>query len=40
MGVLLTFLGGLMTVDLVPRVALGIAGMGNYFGAGPASTFT
>ena len=37
-GVLLTFLGGLMTVDLVPRVAagaaLGIAGMGSYFGAG------
>ena len=37
-GVLLTFLGGLMAVDLVPRVAagaaLGIAGMGNYFGAG------
>ena len=37
-GVLLTFLGGLMAVDLVPRVAagaaLGIAGMGNYVGAG------
>lgn len=37
-GILLTFLGGLMAVDLVPRVAagaaLGIAGMGNYFGAG------
>ena len=37
-GVLLTFLGGLMAVDLVPRVAagaaLGIAGMGNYLGAG------
>ena len=37
-GILLTFLGGLMAVDLVPRVAagaaLGIAGMGNYIGAG------
>ncbi len=37
-GVLLTFLGGLMAVDLVPRAAagaaLGIAGMGNYIGAG------
>ena len=37
-GILLTFLGGLMAVDLVPRVAagaaLGIAGMGNYLGAG------
>ena len=37
-GILLTFLGGLMAVDLVPRVAagaaLGIAGMGNYVGAG------
>jgi OPA family sugar phosphate sensor protein UhpC-like MFS transporter len=37
-GVLISFLGGLMAVDLVPRVAagaaLGIAGMGNYFGAG------
>lgn len=36
-GILLTFLGGLMAVDLVPRVAagaaLGIAGMGNYLGA-------
>ena len=40
-GVLLTFLGGLMAVDLVPRVAagaaLGIAGMGNYIGAGVSS---
>lgn len=37
-GVLLTFVGGLMAVDLVPKVAagaaLGIAGMGNYLGAG------
>lgn len=37
-GVLLTFLGGLMAVDLAPRAAagaaLGIAGMGNYLGAG------
>ena len=37
-GILLTFLGGLMAVDLVPRVAagaaLGIAGLGNYLGAG------
>lgn len=37
-GILLTFLGGLMTVDLVPRIAagaaLGIAGLGNYLGAG------
>ena len=37
-GILLTFLGGLMAVDLVPRLAagaaLGIAGLGNYFGAG------
>jgi len=37
-GILLTFLGGLMAVDLVPRIAagaaLGIAGLGNYFGAG------
>lgn len=40
-GVLLTFLGGLMAVDLVPRTAagaaLGIAGMGNYIGAGVQS---
>lgn len=40
-GILLTFLGGLMAVDLVPRVAagaaLGIAGMGNYIGAGVQS---
>ena len=37
-GILLTFLGGLMAVDLVPKcaagAALGIAGMGNYVGAG------
>jgi len=37
-GILLTFLGGLMAVDLVPAcaagAALGIAGMGNYIGAG------
>jgi len=37
-GILLTFVGGLMAVDLVPRIAagaaLGIAGMGNYIGAG------
>jgi len=37
-GVLLTFVGGLMAVDFVPRAAagaaLGIAGMGNYLGAG------
>ena len=37
-GILLTFLGGLMAVDLVPRIAagaaLGIAGLGNYLGAG------
>ncbi|MBO7684317.1 MAG: MFS transporter [Kiritimatiellae bacterium] len=37
-GVLLTFVGGLMAVDYVPKcaagAALGIAGMGNYIGAG------
>ena len=37
-GILLTFLGGLMAVDLVPScaagAALGIAGMGSYIGAG------
>ena len=37
-GILLTFLGGLMAVDYVPKcasgAALGIAGMGNYIGAG------
>jgi len=37
-GILLTFVGGLMAVDLVPKVAagaaLGVAGMGNYLGAG------
>lgn len=40
-GVLLTFLGGLMAVDIAPRVAagaaLGIAGLGNYIGAGLGS---
>ena len=40
-GILLTFLGGLMAVDLVPKcaagAALGIAGMGNYVGAGMQS---
>lgn len=43
-GVLLTFLGGLMAVDIAPRVAagaaLGIAGMGNYIGAGLQSIFS
>ena len=37
-GILLTFLGGLMAIDYVPKcaagAALGIAGMGNYIGAG------
>lgn len=37
-GILLAFLGGLMAVDFVPPcavgVAMGIAGMGNYIGAG------
>lgn len=37
-GILLTFLGGLMAVDYVPKcasgAALGIAGMGSYIGAG------
>jgi len=37
-GILLTFLGGLMAVDRVPKcaagAALGIAGLGNYIGAG------
>ena len=37
-GILLTFLGGLMAVDYVPKcaagAALGIAGLGNYIGAG------
>ncbi len=37
-GILLTFVGGLMAVDYVPKcaagAALGIAGMGNYIGAG------
>ena len=40
-GILLTFLGGLMAVDRVPKcaagAALGIAGLGNYFGAGMQS---
>lgn len=40
-GILLTFLGGLMAVDYVPKcaagAALGIAGMGNYVGAGMQS---
>lgn len=37
-GILLTFLGGLMAVDYVPKcaagAALGIAGLGSYMGAG------
>ena len=40
-GILLTFVGGLMAVDYVPKcaagAALGIAGLGNYFGAGMQS---
>ena len=40
-GILLTFLGGLMAVDYVPKcasgAALGIAGLGNYIGAGMQS---
>lgn len=40
-GILLTFVGGLMAVDYVPKcaagAALGIAGMGNYIGAGMQS---
>ena len=43
-GILLTFLGGLMAVDLAPRVAtgaaLGIAGLGSYIGAGLQSVFS
>lgn len=43
-GILLTFLGGLMAVDLAPRIAtgaaLGIAGMGSYIGAGMQSVFS
>ena len=43
-GILLTFLGGLMAVDLAPRIAtgaaLGIAGMGSYIGAGLQSVFS
>ena len=43
-GILLTFLGGLMAVDLVPKcaagAALGIAGMGSYIGAGLQSAFS
>lgn len=37
-GVLISFLGGLMAVDLAPKeaagAALGIIGLGNYIGAG------
>ncbi len=40
-GILLTFVGGLMAVDYVPKcaagAALGIAGLGNYIGAGMQS---
>ncbi len=43
-GILLTFLGGLMAVDLAPRIAtgaaLGIAGMGSYIGSGIQSVFS
>lgn len=43
-GILLTFLGGLMAVDLAPRIAtgaaLGIVGMGSYIGAGISSLFS
>ena len=43
-GILLTFLGGLMAVDLAPRIAtgaaLGIAGLGSYIGAGLQSVFS
>ncbi len=43
-GILLTFLGGLMAVDYVPKcaagTALGIAGMGNYIGAGLQSVIS
>ena len=43
-GVLLTFLGGLMAVDRVPKcaagAALGIAGIGSYLGAGLQSAFS
>ena len=43
-GILLTFLGGLMAIDYVPKcaagAALGIAGMGNYIGAGIQSVIS
>ena len=43
-GILLTFLGGLMAVDYVPKcasgAALGIAGMGSYIGAGIQSVIS
>ena len=43
-GILLTFLGGLMAVDRVPKcaagAALGIAGLGSYLGAGLQSAFS
>ena len=43
-GILLTFLGGLMAVDRVPKcaagAALGIAGVGSYLGAGLQSAFS
>lgn len=43
-GILLTFLGGLMAVDRVPKcaagAALGIAGIGSYLGAGLQSAFS
>ena len=43
-GILLTFLGGLMAVDYVPKcaagAALGIAGMGSYIGAGLQSVIS
>ena len=43
-GILLTFLGGLMAVDLVPKcasgAALGIVGLGSYLGAGLQSMFS
>ena len=43
-GILVTFLGGLMAVDRVPKcaagAALGIAGIGSYLGAGLQSAFS
>ena len=43
-GILLTFLGGLMAVDRVPKcaagAALGIAGLGSYLGAGLQTAFS